>query len=160
MEKKKKNYSIEETKKMFKDVKKNCHLFSKEFEIFCEGIRCVDPKTLDKVKEDVYFVILSSRKKGGPACWLHKDDLKNKKGIIFIAPSFFKDQKTRDNMRKSHFPKGEFNRLNHYLEILHEIAHYHKGHIGSSNKNIYDKQEDEAKAQAENWLGDCEWSDE
>jgi len=93
------HYSIKEIKEMFKNVQKDNQITDIEYEIFCEGIHCLPLEVVDKIKEDVYFVILSSHKtQGGPACWLDIKCLKNKNGIIFLSLLVFKDEEVRKNI--------------------------------------------------------------
>ena len=73
----------EDIKKMFKEVQSINRITNEEYEMFCEGISHLPHEIINKIKEEVYFVIISSHKKyGGPACFVNKEDLKDKKGII------------------------------------------------------------------------------
>ena len=161
-DKEKKHYSKREIEKMFKYVQKDMELSNQEYDIFCEGLFCIPRETLDDIKKDVYFVILSScrvgRKKLSPACWISRENFENKRGIIFLSESFFKYEARKDLLTEK-VTTDFCNIFALRKEILHEAAHYYKKHKGTLNKNKYDEQENEAKAQAKDWLDNCKWSE-
>jgi len=51
-------YSVKEIEQMFKIVREINKITKKEFEIFCQGISLLPSRIVDRVKKDVYFVIL------------------------------------------------------------------------------------------------------
>lgn len=160
--KEKRHYSKKEIDKMFTYVKEDMELSDQEYDIFCEGLFCVPREILDGIKKDVYFVILSSTWAGKnqltPACWIPRENFEKKQGIIFLSESFFKYEARKDLLAA----KVTTDFCNIFVlrkEILHEVAHYYKEHKGTSNKDIYDKQENEAKAQTQDWIDNCKWSE-
>jgi len=144
-----KHYTLEKIKVMFKHVKKNNRITDAEFKIFCEGIRRLPSEDVDKVYKDVYFVLLTSHKKPAIACWVHKKELGDKKGIIFFTPSFFKYDAV-EAIISSKIRKKKIIRNEQQFKILHEVAHYHFGH---GETPYHKNQELEAESLAELWFG-------
>jgi len=153
---KKRYYPVDKIKKMFKTIRKENKITDEEYELLCQAISCLPRKIVNKVKKDIFFVILSSSKEyGSPACWVNIEDLKDKKGIIFLAPSLFKHE-LRKNFFEAKITENDiFKRQYQYKEILHEVTHFMKDHKGISDLKKYKKQEDEAEKQAEKWLLDA-----
>lgn len=158
----KQHYSLKEIKKKLIHVKKDMELSAKEFNIFCEGLFCLPRETIDSLEKDVYFVILSSSRFGKkqltPACWISRENFENKRGIIFLSESFFKYE-ARRNLLEAKISSDFCSIFKLRKEILHEVAHYHKEHKGTLNKERYKEQEKEAEIQAKYWLENCKWSE-
>lgn len=144
--KKNRKYTKEEVKEIFQSYieQGDMYITEHEYDILCEAISSIPKEIVDKIKKEVYFVVLSREKdnKEWPACYtnLESKSLKYKKGIIFYSPLIF-------------FPKDE-EILYPIYPILHEIAHHELNHRDTENLEERIKQEKEAKELVLKWLSD------
>lgn len=140
-------YSLEEIKRKFQHYRDDgdFKISDREYDIFCDVMRCLPKEDVDKVLNEVYFVVLSNEVcDGQPACYLlleSKGNFENKKAVIFLSPLVFDHQ------------RGPI--LHWYNDILHEVAHYILGHIDFENEEDEKRIDDEANQQAEKWYLDC-----
>lgn len=117
------------------------HVTDKEYNSFCQSLTVIPKRTLNRIKSEVQFIVLSQRKDGKeyPACYvnLESKDFKEKKGFIFISPTFF---------------KSKYIDLARAKAMAHEIAHHIKGHCDFSSLDERQKAEKAADKLAEKWL--------
>jgi hypothetical protein len=134
-------YSKDEIKRMFQFYREkgDMNITDREYDILCDAIRCLPKEIVNKIKEEVYFVVLSlgEGRKQYPACYLstYSECLKSKKGIIFLTPLIF------ESKPDCLYPTSE---------ILHEVAHHVLGHMEENAKT-----QREAKKLAEKWILLC-----
>lgn len=141
------HYGLAEVKKKFQSYRRenDFRITHREFKILCEVISCLPKEILDKVMDEVYFVVLSGKSgKEQPACYLNLNtrfgNLKNKSAIIFLSPLVF-----------NHKVGGD---LHWYRDILHEVAHHFLGHYRYENQEDYKEKEEAADKLAKEWIMD------
>lgn len=138
-------YTIDKIKELFNEYK--MYLNGEEYDLFCNALSYVPPEIIDRIKKEVYFVVLGSGEKPKRACYqsLESKDLNGKKGIIILTPLIF-DIEVR---------KKENNILYPAQPILHEVAHHILSHIdfmmNSEQMDTFQKQADKL---ANKWLLD------
>lgn len=143
---KKNYYSREKIKTKFKNLReiKESTITDEEFEIFCSRIMVLPKETVDKVHNEICFLLMSAHpKKGNPACCVNfkSETVKGKEAIIVLTPFIFAVFKhENDKVIKP----NENN-------ILHEIAHYILGHIDYNDPQDCEEKEKAAWGQVEKW---------
>jgi hypothetical protein len=145
-------YSLEEIKTKFKNYRelKESNITDEEYETFCGGIMVLPKEIVDKVQNEIYFVLMSAHpKKGNPACYvnLKKGIDKGKEAIIVLTPFIFAPFVHENG--KVIEPEQ--------VNILHEIAHHVFGHYEYKDQQDCEEKEKAAGEQVEKWVD--QWAD-
>lgn len=143
-------YSIEKIKNKFKNLReiKESTITDEEYEKFCYEIQVLPKEIVDKVHNEVCFVLMSAHsEKGNPACYVNfkSETVKGKEGIIVLAPFIFDLFFDKDGKEKE---PDDIERP----RILHEVAHHILGHIDYKDPQDYEEKEKAANDQVENWM--------
>lgn len=136
------NYSEDEIKMRFKvNIDSgNWDLTSRELNILLKTLSMLPRDIIDNISKSAFIVALSLRKnnKQQLAGYLRlSEEIKKKKGIIFLSPLIFANKK--DIL----FPRPQ---------ILHEIAHHILGHTSPPENTKRRMQENEAEKLMKKWL--------
>lgn len=146
----KKYYSFEEIKTKFKSYKdlKESAITDDEYDRFCDEIQVLPIEIVDKIHDEIQFVLLSADPvKGNPACYVSLKEVfeEEKKGIIVLTPYIF---------GANYFDKEGIKRRLWSLEkpcILHEVAHHVLGHTAYKSQKDFEEKEEAAWRKAEDW---------
>ena len=138
-----KYYDLEEIKNKFSQYgpREPYSISDNEYRLFTAALSCLPKNIVDKVNDEVQFVLLSyednsAQKNVNQACYI---DLKrsipeDKKAIIVLSPLIFRWQNKRG--------------------ILHEIAHHILGSWDYSNFEDIAIKEREVEAKVNEWMKD------
>jgi hypothetical protein len=137
-------YEVEKVKKLFDIYQKlsESNLCDEEYEQFCSEIAILPRDIVDRVKKEIYFVLLSAQKANiaclVPLSQFLNSEYKDKKALIVITPLVFGNESKNIRYCEGH-------------NILHEIAHYVLGHFEYSDYCDLIKKENDAKEMVSNW---------
>jgi len=118
----------------FKHYKKpgQMKISDSEYEAFYDAISILHKSIVERIEREIYFISVS---RDGFYINFQSEDLKNKKGIIYISPHIleFDDRKFRCR------------------SIHHEIAHHILGHKDVKSSEELKKKDDAAYELADEW---------
>ena len=147
---KKNYYTFEEIKDKFKEYRelKRSDLTNDEYDLFCGELIVLPKEIVDRIYNEIYFVLLSADpKKGIAGCYVPFKELieEKKEGIIVLTPFIFASFVHEsgkviepDNMDRP--------------RILHEVAHHILGHDEYKDEKDREKIEKAAEEQVEKWV--------
>lgn len=131
-------YSIREIYDQFTEYRKidKSDITDQEYKILCEWLWYVPKNTVDRIKLDIEFILLSA-KKSQVACYTPlKDVLNKKRGIIFISSILIAGMQSNLPRAKEEATK----------KFLHEVAHFeldHPSYESEAHKKQIEKEADE-----------------
>lgn len=149
MQKKLESYAEGEVQEMFREqVGRNWVVNEREFRNFCRLLSCLRKEFADLLRDDIHIVLWSLEREKRmderkmPCCFLGRNVLETKKGIMFFSPYLPMRDRRYQKVRK----------------ILHEIAHYKLAQPPATDDETRDRNEGEADKQADEWMNEYEAS--
>ena len=151
-------YNLEEVKDKFKEYRelKSSELTDDEYDLFCDELMVLPKEVVDRIYNEISFVLLSADPKMGVAgCYVPLKELieEKKEGIIVLTPFIF--------ACFVHEESGKViesdNLWNKKVRILHEVAHHILGHEGYKNDKHREEMEKAAKEQVDSWIN--QWAE-
>lgn len=140
-------YCLEQIEIIFESyLTKKFSINEREYTIFCEEIQILPKEIVDRVQNEIDFVMLSADpKKVNPAYYINltRGIDKGKKGIIVLTPYIFGAPYLGKDGEKNTYDK---------CGILHEIAHHILGHYKYENQKDLEDKEKAAWEQVDKWI--------